>query len=137
MRLRTVFVTLLVSVLLGPLSGAASPPPPPDLVAAVVTSPGVSLLAWTPVTGAQEYEVYGQTSTGLVPLFATSETATVVQGSYQTFAVASIADGSPGSPTYVTAGTCVYPNFDDVPPSVRVDSCGASGPIPSLWIHAP
>lgn len=136
MRLRSPLTALVVLVFLGPSVGASPAPPPPAAVAALTMSPGASLLAWTPVTGAQGYAVYGQTSTGLVFLFNTDLTSTPVSGTYETFAVASLMDGVPSSPQYVTAGTCVYPDFD-VPPSVFIGNCGTATPTPSIWLHAP
>ena|SRR5579884_2357943 len=142
MRLQSISVGSILLILLGSSVGATPAATPPDQVAAVIAFPAPSLVVWTPVSGVEGYEVYGVTSVGLVEITTTTNTWLVVTGDYQSFAVSSVIGGIPGSPQYVTAGTCVAPDLNTTPPQLDIKQCDTSTspsplPVHDISLHVP
>lgn len=116
-----------LALLLVPFAGAdASAPAAPQGVVALSVSPVANEVSWIPETDAESYNVYGLTVAGWTLIASTSEAATLVLGNgYLSFAVTAIAGGMESPPAQVD-GFCVYPILNPPPPTVHLDSCGAS-----------
>jgi hypothetical protein len=132
MRVPPLLPTAFLSFLLLAPATAGPAAVPPSGVVTVQASAAVSVITWTPIVGADSYNVYGWVGSTPHLVAQTPAVFAVVPGSYDTFAVTSVIGATESSPQYAQSGTCVRPEVG-VPPDVHVDQCPASvGVMPNV-----